>query len=449
MLYEDTYMENKTLSKWKERIREIPFVDAHSHIMPQGIGDYGVHNPPFRGASRLAGLFTGCGSILSLYSAGMTREEEKGINSGEYTKEQCKDTILKYIPRVEMMQPIVCCLRGLSLLAGEPVEVSAETWDSLESLMVGDDYDRLLGAMKRDNIEKSVLNFWPDWGASYYGRYWEELPEEKRQKDRQAFVTVPTFDYHALLPFSAPVREYARILGEDAETFAGYERLLHKLADYFINTCDARAFKISECYFRRLDYHKTDRAVAEKCFKEKRTAEDDLILGNFVAWITFEEAQRHRVPVQIHTGERWGDTAVADVNPIYLLDAIRSFPDVTFELLHGGYPFFAETGILAQNCHNITLNLSYMSMRSLSQLEEWLEVYNNLIPNDRILLGADVFDIDCMTGCVDLIRDSCARVATRLEEQGVATDAVIERMLHNICHKNAERYYRFGNEAVE
>ena len=432
------------LEKWMEQVREIPFVDAHCHVMPQGIGEYATGNAPFKGQSRLAGLLTGFGSLLNFLSAGMSQEELNGIRSGMYSKEQAKETVLQYLPKVETMLPVAFCRRGLSLLAGQPVEINRDTWDALEALMVGSDYDRIVSAMDRDNIEKGVLNLWTGWSASYYGRYWQTLSEADKAKDRRAFVNSATFDFYALVPFAPATREYARLLHADAETFAGYEDLLHRLARYFVENCDARAFKISEMYFRKLDYEKVERSAAERCFKEVRTAEEERTLANFVTWTVLEEARRWNKPVQIHTGELWGDPAIDQVNPMYLLNAVRKFPDVRFELLHGGYPFTAETGILAQNFSNMVLNLAYMPLRSLTHFEQWLEIYGNLIPADRILLGTDVFDIDCMAGCVDMIRDSCAHYANRLEEQGVASEAAITRMLHKIFHENAEQYYGFS-----
>jgi len=429
------------LEKWMKIVREIPFVDAHCHVMPQGIGAYATGNKPFRGQSPLAGMLTGYGSLLSFLSAGITQEELDGIRGGSYSREQSKDTVLRYLPMVETMLPVAFCRRGLSLLAGETVEINRATWDALEGLMVGSDYDRIVGAMDRDNIEKGILNMWTGWSASYYGRYRETLTEGEKAKDSRAFVSSATFDFHALAPFTPATREYARILNADAETFAGYEAMLRRLARYFVETCGARAFKISEMYFRKLDYRQVDRGDAERCFKEERSEEEEISLANYVTWTVLEEARERKIPVQIHTGELWGEPVIDQVNPMYLLNALRSFPDVRFELLHGGYPFTAETGILAQNFNNIVLNLAYMPLRSLSHFEQWLEIYGNLIPGDRILLGTDVFDIDCMTGCIDMIRDSCARYANRLEEQGVASPTAITKLLHKLFHENAERYY--------
>ena len=74
------------LEKWMEQVREIPFVDAHCHVMPQGIGEYATGNAPFKGQSRLAGLLTGFGSLLNFLSAGMSQEELNGIRTGMYSK---------------------------------------------------------------------------------------------------------------------------------------------------------------------------------------------------------------------------------------------------------------------------------------------------------------------------------------------------------------------------
>jgi len=41
-----------------------------------------------------------------------------------------------------------------------------------------------------------------------------------------------------------------------------------------------------------------------------------------------EQARRLRIPVQIHTGELWGDTVIAETNPMHLKKTLQAFPDV-------------------------------------------------------------------------------------------------------------------------
>ena len=203
----------------------------------------------------------------------------------------------------------------------------------------------------------------------------------------------------------------------------------------------ALGFKISECYFRALDYKPVSRENASTAFRKDPSPEQQKTLSDYVTWRVLEQARRLGVPVQIHTGELWGDTAVEHTNPMNLLTAVKAFPDVKFDILHGGYPYMAKLGIMAHNCRNIYLNLNYMPVRSMDQFEYWLDVYINIVSADRTLLGTDVFDMECMAGCIDYIRSGCAAVAKRMETRGVALKSSITRLLERIMHGNAEDLY--------
>ncbi len=433
------------LQDWLGYMWETPFVDSHSHVMPQGIGRFATGNRPFAGQSRLAGLLTGYGSLLCFLAAGMEQRDIDGIRLGDYDRERCKRAVLSFLPKIETALPIAFCRRGLSLLVGEPVErIDEGSWDALERVLdgAGDDYDRLGGVMSRDRIQKTLLNLWTGWSASYYGKYRDAMTQREREADARLYAGIATFDSSAIAPFTAPTREYARLLGEDAESFDGYDRLIEALADYLVLRMGAKGFKISECYFRPLDYQPVAREQARRCFCENPDDEQRRTLSNYVTWKVLEQARRLRVPVQVHTGELWGDTKVEPTSPMHLLTALRAFPEVSFDLLHCGYPYMAETGILATNLTNVYVNLSYMPLRSLNLFGQWLDVYCNEASSDRVLLGTDVFDPECMAGCVAFIRDVCAEQAGLMEKRGIASPAAIRSLFARLLHENASRLYR-------
>jgi len=296
--------------------------------------------------------------------------------------------------------------------------------------------------MERDNIPKLLLNMWTGWGASYYGRYQDELSDKERFDDSRAYNTLATFDSYAVAPFTEPTREYARLIGADTESFSGYDSFIEQAADYFVLKRNAKGFKISECYFRALDYSPVEKEKARGSFCETPSPEQKKTLSDYVTWRILEQARRLDVPVQVHTGELWGDPKVSQVDPMHLETAIRAFPDVKFDILHGGYPFMAELGMLATNYRNVYLNLSYMPLRSMEQFEHWLDVYINVVSADRILLGTDVFDAECMVGCIDFIRDGCAAVASRMYDRGSVSEGIICRLFERILYRNASKLYR-------
>jgi hypothetical protein len=100
-------------TNWREIIQQIPFVEAHCHVMPQAVGKYASGNKPFAGQSRLAGLLLGYGSLLCFLSAGMEWDEINKIKDGTFNIEMSRDAVLRYLPKVETALPVAFCRRGL------------------------------------------------------------------------------------------------------------------------------------------------------------------------------------------------------------------------------------------------------------------------------------------------------------------------------------------------
>ena len=441
------------MKDFKDIMAQIPFIDAHCHVMPRGVGKYASSGKPFAGHSQLAGLLLGYGSRMCFLTAGLPQEVVNLIWDGSMDPEECKTEVLKFLPLVEAALPVVFCRRGMAMLTGYEVdEINGDNWNHLDVLLAesgtGGDYAHLLSVMERDNITKLLLNMWTSWSAAYYGRYLDGLSDMDRADDSRAYSTLATFDSYAVAPFTEPTREYARIVGADAESFDGYDRFIEELADFFVLKREVKGFKISECYFRALDYVPVEKEKARAAFRENPSEEQVKTLSDYVTWRVLEQARRLQVPVQIHTGELWGETKVAQVSPMHLETAIRAFPDVKFDILHGGYPFMAELGILASNFRNIYLNLSAMPLRSMEQFEHWLGVYINTVSANRILVGTDVFNVECMAGCIDFIRAGCAAVASRMFQRGIASEGAIRRLFERILNKNACELYGIGDMSI-
>jgi predicted TIM-barrel fold metal-dependent hydrolase len=90
--------------------------------------------------------------------------------------------------------------------------------------------------------------------------------------------------------------------------------------------------------------------------------------GNYVVTFLMSYATIERMPVQIHTGL----ATMVETDPRYLIDLMKSFPGVQFDLFHGGYPYFHNVpGILSQ-INNAFIDLCWMPIISWNATKDLL-----------------------------------------------------------------------------
>ena len=77
-----------------------------------------------------------------------------------------------------------------------------------------------------------------------------------------------------------------------------------------------------------------------------------------VVFPIFERAQKHGLrTIAIHKAIVMGPVPIDPYSPAEVGEAARAFPDLTFEVVHGGYAFLEETAFLVQWHPNITVSL--------------------------------------------------------------------------------------------
>lgn len=97
-----------------------------------------------------------------------------------------------------------------------------------------------------------------------------------------------------------------------------------------------------------------------------------------------QRCAQHRLPFQIHTGP-W-----TLINPVDFTSLFQEHPQVTFDIFHGGYPFFRELGLLVKIFPNVYADACWLyslAPASFRQaLNEWIEV----VPANKIFVwGGD------------------------------------------------------------
>lgn len=112
----------------------------------------------------------------------------------------------------------------------------------------------------------------------------------------------------------------------------------------------------------------------------------------------YEEAQKLKIPILIHTGGEDFPGLVRYCNPVYLDDIAKRFPELIIIAAHmGSYPFgvwFEEMMMTADENPNVFVDLAALRPRELIDLN-LLERAIQYIGSEKILFGSDypvVFD---------------------------------------------------------
>lgn len=429
--------------KIRQEIEKIPWIDSHSHVLHWNI--IKARQTGRCEVEPLARLLLDFNNRPTYITAGMSEHTIQGILSGHFIPEQQKKAILSF-STVQNHMSYIYLMRGIRELYGIDIWcINEENWDMINKAVdeAHKDFYRLLKeTYNNGNIKKSILNLWAEKCYNYVGVYRDSLSQEDAEIDKQSFWFSATFDFRAMLPFAPLTMKYAADFGMEINNIDDYEELLCRTAQYLVEEKGAQAFKISEMYFRRLDYSVVGKEQAASCFNQHRTPEQEKCLSDFTACTVFRLAAQYDIPVQIHTGNRWGEFAIFDVNPAYLSEVIKVFKDTKFELLHGGDPYFGESSSLAETYPNVYLNLSSLPVNSYDLCFEWLGRYLDKLPCSKISLGWDLFQPELVCGAAHFTRNIVAEVLANKIDRGLYSYDLAIEVAHWIMHRTSEQLYR-------
>jgi len=226
------------------------------------------------------------------------------------------------------------------------------------------------------------------------------------------FVKVDTYKYR---PMNAKhqVELYGEKTNQSLDSLEDFDDLLEK----YFNSLRymAKTIKIGSAYERSIHflYEKNEDGKISKIFekiqkKERFIDEKEMRRwGNYIITSLLQYARKEKLPVQVHTGL----ASMVETNPIYLLDIMRKFSDVKFDIFHGGYPFHHTIpGILTQT-YNAYVDLCWMPILSQSATKRLLrELIEMNCSNKVFAFGGDCENLEGTYGALLLITDILAEV---------------------------------------
>ncbi|MBE3131851.1 MAG: amidohydrolase family protein [Acidobacteria bacterium] len=217
--------------------------------------------------------------------------------------------------------------------------------------------------------------------------------------------------------------------------------------------------KSALAYDRSLSFPQVTETEAEAAFKRLLDTPEaargagapfspDLKLyGDYMMHRICDQAARHKLPFQIHTGlQTGGPHVIADANPALLTDLFLAHPEVNFILLHT-YPYGHTAGALAKMFPNVYLDMTWLYIISPRVAEDSLAEFIETVPGNKILgFGGDYGYVEGVYAHAVMAREVIAAVLARKVQDRYLTEAEATDLATRLLRTNALELYKLPSQ---
>jgi predicted TIM-barrel fold metal-dependent hydrolase len=220
-----------------------------------------------------------------------------------------------------------------------------------------------------------------------------------------------------------------------------YGARIHSLDDW-LAACEATllrareqgavAIKNSDAYVRSLRFEPTPLREAERGIEamravrhmpdwEEKPINVDVAFQDAMFHYILGLAEKHAMPVQIHTGIQEGSgNLLTNSDPQLLNPVFVQYPGINFDIFHIGYPYQHTLSALAKMFPNVYIDMCWAHIisptASVNALAEWIDS----VPVNKIsAFGGDYGFVDAVYGHQWLARRNVAQALARKVEEGV------------------------------
>ena len=236
---------------------------------------------------------------------------------------------------------------------------------------------------------------------------------------------------------------------------AGYEEFVRRTMADNQQKHGGVAIKFEAAYFRTLHFTDPPREQAEALYNKYRaggvpTASEYREFQDYIFRVMVDQAGKLHLPMHFHSCVGIGDYfSLHNGNVLNLENVVRDsrYKNVTFVLIHGGWPFEREAALMTA-VKNVYLDTSFQSeMLYPSQFKEVLKQLLTLYP-DKMMYGSDAFPFNDALGAEESFwlaarttRTGLAAALAELVEEGAITESKALELARNYLHDNAARLY--------
>lgn len=317
-------------------------------------------------------------------------------------------------------------------------EVDDDNWESVSKRIREKSRDHLNWSMEvldRMKVHKVILDI------SGTGPPNTRIVKDKRLAQ---VVRMDGFIYPHLPRDLEAIRSFSQ------EKIRSFDQYLGILDEAFETVVQAGVVGIKSglAYQRILRYDDVAKSDAERIFTkgfDRVTPEERKVFQDYMMHAVCERCARYHLPFQIHTGIQAGNyNTITNAKPTHLTNLFQEYPDVRFDVFHGGYPYIQEIGILAKYFPNVYLDacwLAHISPAAYKRgLDEWIEV----VPANKIFAwGGDHGIIEHSYASLMLAKDLVAEVLAAKVASGYFSTKVALAVANRIMGENAIEVYGF------
>jgi hypothetical protein len=215
------------------------------------------------------------------------------------------------------------------------------------------------------------------------------------------------------------------------------------------------AMKFEAAYFRSLYFSDPSRDQAQAIYRKYRSggvpsADEYRIFQDYVFRDLLGEAKRLHLPVHFHTAVGVGDYFSFHNGSVLNLENVLRDPrymDITFVLLHGGYPF-ERAAIWLGAMKNVYLDSSLMELylypsEFKRSLKQWIELFP-----EKIVFGSDAFPFNEALGAEETYwlatqsaRTALAAALAEMVSTGDVSESRALEFAHLYLHDTAASLY--------
>lgn len=235
---------------------------------------------------------------------------------------------------------------------------------------------------------------------------------------------------------------------------AGYEAFVRKTMEDNQKKGGV-AIKFEAAYFRTLYFTDPPRSQAEAIYEHYKSggvpnAEEYRIFQDYIFRVIADQAGKTKLPIHFHTCVGIGDYfSLRQGNVLNLENVVRDarYKNVTFVLVHGGWPYEREAALLTA-VKNVYLDTSFQSeMLYPSQFKQVLKLLLTIYP-DKMMYASDAFPFNEALGAeesawlaAETTRTALAAALAELVDEHAISETRAMELARNYLHDNAARVY--------
>lgn len=243
----------------------------------------------------------------------------------------------------------------------------------------------------------------------------------------------------------------ANRLLKEALPFEEFERKLATETEKMVKTKSLIAIKSVIAYYTGLQVEMLTHDEFKKGYYAFLADPTDSVAEKKFRDFTFVKAceicRDLDIPLQIHTG--LGDSPDCNIvrcNPALLTDALNDprCRDTKLVLIHGGYPYAENLGMLVNHYENVYADISAFIPFASIACEDKMKRIMELAPLNKIFFGTDGgIILESLWYGAKNFKRVFARILDELIEAGYITREFAIQTAENILYKNVQRVYKF------